>query len=125
MERKYYLSGHLDIVGTLNSVGYIQLNGKENDDESLHYHQQALTMIKTYYPSYYAHIAETLNYIGNIRSKQGKNEEALHLHRLALKMQEDYYSSKHVETVSSLFNIGHILFNQTKADEALVFYHSL
>jgi tetratricopeptide (TPR) repeat protein len=118
----YYLSGHLDIVCLFNNIGIRNLYDKENYEEALHFHQQALTMLEPYYPSYYANIADTLNYIGNILRKQEKYNEALDVYYRALKIQEDYYSSDHVQTVSSLINIGHTLFNQTKADEALVFY---
>ncbi len=42
-------------MDTLNSLGIAQLNGKENYDEARGYHQQALTMLKTDYPSYNEH----------------------------------------------------------------------
>jgi tetratricopeptide (TPR) repeat protein len=110
---------HTAITSLLNIIGYTQLYGKKNCDEALHFHQQALTMLETYYPSYVGHIASTLNYIGFVFSKQQKNDEALDMYHRALKMQEDYYLSDYVDIVSILRNIDNTVEDQEMDDEVV------
>jgi tetratricopeptide (TPR) repeat protein len=142
---KYYPSGHVDvvlsliniahiksaqgkydesleIVSNLNNIGHIQLCGKRDFVEALHFHQEALNMLETYHPSYYSHIATTLKYIGNVFNEQGKTNEALEQYYRALKLLEDYYLSDHVQMISTLTNIRHALKNLGKNEEALLFY---
>ncbi len=60
----------------MNNIGRIQLYGKKNYDEALHYHQQALTMLEGSYSLYYGDIAMTLDYIGDIFYEQNKDDHS-------------------------------------------------
>lgn len=86
LQRKSFFYGDLDTVRILNGIGTAQLHGKDNYDQALDYHQQALTILITKYPSDTARIAVTLSYIGDIARKQLKNDVALILYQHTLKM---------------------------------------
>ena len=105
----------------LNDIGELLFHqGKY--EESIDYHQSALTIQKNYFPSNHPHIATSLSNIALIHHIRLKYDEALISYDQALTIQEEYYNHFHLDIAKTLNRIGHVLYNQRKLDQAFDYH---
>ncbi len=122
---KYYLRllkelphDHQDIASCYWGLGIVAFN-KGQYDQSLKWHQKALTIFQRTLQSNHRHLADSLNCIGSAYEGKGKFRQALKSYKEALAIYQQTLGEDHHDVATCFGNMGNIYQEEKKYSKAL------